>query len=228
MPSHALPPNGAYRAPKLTVIGEANGHGVNHVALLDSQRDVYGARQANPVHHVVLDEDKGRLISAIELSDNQRPVNANVIGHIDPHPLDPDVVKALSIIGELSSQPPLMFKAHPPYTEIASTSSEPRQILNINCVGLVLLAYESMNIRLLAEWVSGSYPDVSLQQLKDLYSHVGLLRWSRTQLNEIGLPPTHRQMWPVVLPGYLFHSLNMKGRLPLGYLPKDTSKAKYP
>jgi hypothetical protein len=71
-----------------------------------------------------------------------------------------------------------------------------------SCVGFVLRAYQSARVHLL----TGPYPSKTMEDLKRLYPHSAGHLDDPGQRNALGIGDGDR--WPVILVGYVLHSLN--------------------
>lgn len=209
---------------------------IGHVSLL--AKEVPGIRQGDmvPIHHMKppletivpeLDDSEGSDASEDDeaMARPSPSVQAHVVGWVDDLSDEErqgmrNWIRDLSTRFGASSRPSTwpfrargglgdflkasQYVVNPPYEEVLDPRSGTPKMVRCSCAGFVLKGYDAVGIRLLADWRASDFPRMDAKHLAEIYIDVS--RLEQADRRTLGLAGD--DSWPVVLPGYVIHSVN--------------------
>jgi hypothetical protein len=232
VPTKCLATDVSEKIAKFSVVGKYLDHSrgtfVRHVAMANSSTDVRH-NAAIPVWHMGPPLVAGEVSSAA-VGITGATCAAHLAGTVSLDAQDIEGIETWLAEVDKEDRPSgrrhllKQYIAHPPMGwRTAENASRLYRVFS--CVGFVLECYKSINIHIIDGSCSESLPEIDLETLKEAYGHhVGEDKY-RTELGLDGNGP-----WRVLLPGYLFHSLERSSEVIRAqpHVPKSVLEKEYP
>ena len=151
---------------------------------------------------------------------------ADVVGWLDD--LDPQEAYLIDTYLNTIDKKPMngrlpKYRINPPYVDIENHRTF---CFEGSCVGLVMQAYREADIELLSQDYR-NYPEVD-RDLLEIIFHEDFLEYLNSHWEDLGLSPNNP--CPMVLPGYVFHSMTPEDHVIRGesYHPTEVGYAAFP